>query len=58
MHGVTKLVTLDASYLGSGPGPGGEVRAGFEATTRLNRKDFEILWNRAPIRAARCWGRR
>jgi polyisoprenoid-binding protein YceI len=46
MRGVTKPVTLAVSYLGSGPTSNGEMRAGFEATTKVNRKDFNILWNR------------
>ena len=46
MHGVTKPVTLDVTFLGSGKGMMGEDRSGFEATTTLNRKDFDIVWNR------------
>jgi polyisoprenoid-binding protein YceI len=46
MHGVTKPVTLTVTFLGAGPGMGGEQRAGFEATGRINRKDFGILWNK------------
>lgn len=46
MRGVTKPVTLAVSYLGSGPTSNGEMRAGFEAATKVNRKDFNILWNR------------
>ena len=46
MHGVTKPVTLDATLLGSGPGMSGETRAGFEATTTIDRKQFGIIWNR------------
>ena len=47
MHGVTKSVTLAVTFLGAGPGMGGETRAGFEATGTLNRKDFGIVWNKA-----------
>jgi polyisoprenoid-binding protein YceI len=46
MHGVTKPVTLDVTFLGSGPSREGEQRSGFEATAKLNRKDFGILWNK------------
>lgn len=50
IKGITKPVTLDATFLGSGSmpmGPGPAVTiAGFEATTTVNRKDFNILWNR------------
>ena len=45
MHGVTKPVVLDAAFLGSGPDLDGVPRAGFEASTKLDRKDFGILWN-------------
>ena len=46
MRGVTKPATLDVTFLGAGPSMGGEQRAGFEATTKVNRKDFNILWNK------------
>ena len=49
MHGVTKPVTLDVTLLGSGPfGMGGRAmgkKAGWEATTVINRKDWGIVWN-------------
>ena len=49
MRGVTKPVTLDVTYLGSGPfGMGGRSmgkKAGWEATTTINRKDWGIVWN-------------
>lgn len=46
MHGVTKPVTLDVTFLGSGPGPGDRQVSGFEAVAKVNRKDFNIIWNR------------
>lgn len=46
MHGVTKPVTLFVTFLGAGPSMNGEQRSGFEAITKLNRKDFGILWNK------------
>jgi polyisoprenoid-binding protein YceI len=49
MRGVTKPVTLDVAFLGSGPfGMGGRSmgkKAGWEATTTINRKDWGIVWN-------------
>jgi len=45
MHGVTKPVTLAGDVLGAGPSMGGQ-RAGFEATTKIDRKEFGIVWNR------------
>jgi polyisoprenoid-binding protein YceI len=50
MHGVTKPVTLEATFLGSGSvGMGGgppRTIAGFEAKTTVDRKDYGIVWNR------------
>ncbi len=46
MHGVAKPVVLDAAFLGSGPGLDGVTRAGFEASTKVDRKDFGIVWNK------------
>ncbi len=50
MKGVTKPVTLDAEFVGQGDiGMGGNSvghRAGFDATTTINRKDWNILWNK------------
>jgi len=46
IRGVTKPVTLEVRKLGivdAGAMLG--RRAGFEATTRINRKDFGIVWN-------------
>jgi polyisoprenoid-binding protein YceI len=45
MNGVTKPVTLDVEYLGQGNSPFGDVRAGFEASTKINREDFGLGWN-------------
>jgi polyisoprenoid-binding protein YceI len=46
MHGVTKSVTLGMTYNGQAADPWGNTRAGFSATTTLNRKDFGISWNK------------
>lgn len=46
MHGVTKPVTLDVTFLGAGPSMNGEQRSGFTAVAKVNRKDFGILWNK------------
>jgi len=45
MHGVEKPVVLDLSTHGVGKDPWGNVRAGFTATTKINRKDFGLNWN-------------
>lgn len=46
MHGVTRPVTLRGEVGGVMPGPGGVKRAGFTASTTLNRKDFGVVWNK------------
>jgi len=45
IHGVEKDVVLDVSYLGEGSDPWGNKKAGFTATTVINRKDFGLNWN-------------
>jgi polyisoprenoid-binding protein YceI len=47
LHGVSRPVVLDASFLGKGKDPGGKERAGFHGTTTINRKDFGLTWNKA-----------
>ena len=47
IRGVTKPTTFDVEYLGTSPDPfGGAPRAGFIAKTRLNRKDYGLVWNK------------
>ncbi len=46
MHGVSKLTTLTVDYLGEMTAMGG-TRAGYELSTTLDRKNWEISWNRA-----------
>ena len=46
MHGVAQPVVLDAAFLGSGPGLDGVTRAGFEASAKVDRKDYGIVWNK------------
>ena len=48
LHGVTKEVVLDVE----GPSkeskdPWGNLRRGATATTKINRKDFGLVWNKA-----------
>ena len=42
LHGVTKPVALEYQILGIGPDPWGGIRAGFRASTRINRADYGI----------------
>ena len=46
MHGVTKEVTLDAMFNGTVKGMQGDTRAGFSATTSINRQDWGITWSK------------
>jgi len=36
---------LDVAFLGSAKDPWGNTRAGFTATTTINRKDYGVNWN-------------
>lgn len=42
---VTREVVLDTEFEGQGPDAFGGYRAGFIATTQVNRKDFGLNWN-------------
>ncbi|RLU00458.1 MAG: YceI family protein [Ketobacter sp.] len=48
LKGITKPITLDATYIGGGKDPWGGYRQGFEATTQLKLKDFGIDYNLGP----------
>ncbi|XVX21017.1 YceI family protein [Actinomycetota bacterium] len=45
IKGVTKPVELDVDFGGVGTDPYGNTKAGFEAETEINRKDFGLTWN-------------
>ncbi len=47
MHGVTQPVVMDLAIHGVGKDPWGNTRAGFTATTKVDRKDFGLTWNKA-----------
>jgi len=47
IHGIAKEITLPVTYLGTAKDPWGNVRAGFETSVTLNRKDFGLTWNAA-----------
>jgi len=46
MRGVTKAVTFKAKFLGAAKDPFGNTRASLSATTRVNRQDFGIKFNK------------
>lgn len=51
IRGVTKPVSLELEVNGFTPDPYGGTRAGFTATTEINRQDFEVSYN-GPIPGA------
>ena len=42
---VTHSVTLDVEYAGQAKTPWGTLSAGFNAQTKINRKDWNLNWN-------------
>ena len=47
IHGVTRPVTFDVSFLGKAKDPWGNERIAFEADVTINRKDYGLNWNAA-----------
>ena len=47
IHGISRQVEMDASYLGRGMDPWGNERAGFKATVVIDRRDYGLKWNEA-----------
>ena len=47
IRGVTKPVVLETEFLGEDTDPFGNLKAGFEATTEIERDDFGLTWNAA-----------
>ncbi len=47
VRGVSRRVELPVTYLGSARDPFGKDLVAFEASIRLNRKDFGLTWNAA-----------
>jgi polyisoprenoid-binding protein YceI len=45
--GVTRPVSLEVEFDGQTTDPWGGTRAGFTATTQINREDFGLTWNAA-----------
>ena len=46
MHGVTKEVVLKTKFTGKGKDAWGGFRSGWEASTKVNRQDFGIKYNK------------
>lgn len=48
LNGVTKSVVIAAKFIGEGKDPWGGYRAGFEGSTKLKLKDFDIQKDLGP----------
>ncbi|MBM3286579.1 MAG: polyisoprenoid-binding protein [Candidatus Eisenbacteria bacterium] len=46
LHGVTRPVVLQAKFRGAATDMEGKSRIAFAASTRIDRKDFGMAWNR------------
>ena len=46
MHGMTKIVKFEVTYGRTYKDGVGQTRAGFKATTKINRLDYGINWNK------------
>lgn len=47
IKGVTNEVVIPFEETGSAQDPWGQTRVGFEGTTSINRKDWDLTWNAA-----------
>lgn len=47
IRGMTKQLSIPIEFVGVERDPGGQLRAGFEGTRRINRQDFGVKWNTA-----------
>ena len=47
IRGVTKEVTLEGTYEGTGKDPWGGTRIGARATAKIDRRDWGLVWNQA-----------
>jgi polyisoprenoid-binding protein YceI len=45
IRGITKSVVLNVEYHGQSTSPWGTQSAGFSATTKINRKEWGLVWN-------------
>ncbi|MGH3764349.1 MAG: YceI family protein [Pseudonocardiaceae bacterium] len=57
LKSVTQPVTLDITYLGTAAGPADDIRAGFEASTQLDRDQFGMIWNQSLLAGVLAVGR-
>lgn len=46
IHGITESIKLCVSSIGIAPDPMGNTKAAFHLTTTLNRKSYQMTWNK------------
>lgn len=47
IHGVTRSVAIAYEFIGLSQDPWGNQRIGFEGTSKISRKEFDLTWNAA-----------
>src|SRR5262249_45008147 len=47
IRNITREVLLSVEFCGVSPDPWGKLRAGFLASTDIDREDFDLTWNQA-----------
>lgn len=47
IRNITRPVVLETEYNGQAKSPWGTTSAGFTANTKINRKDWNLVWNQA-----------
>jgi polyisoprenoid-binding protein YceI len=57
LKSVTQPVSLNVNYLGTAAGPTDDLRAGFEASTQLDRDQFGMIWNQSLLAGVLTIGR-
>jgi len=57
LKSVTQPVALNIDYLGTGAGPLDDIRAGFHASTQLDRDQFGMIWNQSLLAGVFAVGR-
>ena len=45
IRGITHPVVLETEYNGQAKSPWGKISAGFSASTKISRKDWNLVWN-------------
>ncbi|GLB51152.1 hypothetical protein NBRC110019_01910 [Neptunitalea chrysea] len=45
IKGITKSIELEIEYNGTAVDPYGQTKSGFEAISKINRKDFGLTWS-------------